>query len=108
MLEGLKEVDWHHLSHAYGRTHAPEAQSMRACSAVRPPEMQQVTLEPLQTTCGVCRSRMRMGHYSHRTVTTLLYTKLKGLYHPFKEIMRILVKGSGCVLVKNEVDFCTA
>src|SRR5436305_6291587 len=29
------------------------------------------TLEPLQITCRACGSRMRMGHHSHRTVTTL-------------------------------------
>jgi hypothetical protein len=37
----------------------------------RPPATQQVTLEPLQITCRACGSRMRMGHHSHRTVTTL-------------------------------------
>jgi hypothetical protein len=37
----------------------------------RPPATQQVTLEPLQLTCRACGSRMRMGHHSHRTVTTL-------------------------------------
>lgn len=37
----------------------------------RPPATQQVTLEPLQIICRACGSRMRMGHHSHRTVTTL-------------------------------------
>jgi len=37
----------------------------------RPPATQQVVLEPLQITCQECGSRMRMGHHSHRTVTTL-------------------------------------
>jgi hypothetical protein len=37
----------------------------------RPKATQQVTLEPLQRTCRACGSRMRMGHHSHRTVTTL-------------------------------------
>ena len=37
----------------------------------RPKASQQVTLEPLQITCRACGSRMRMGHHSHRTVTTL-------------------------------------
>src|SRR5436309_4067130 len=37
----------------------------------RPPASQQVTLSPLQLTCRVCGSRMRMGHHSHRTVSTL-------------------------------------
>jgi hypothetical protein len=37
----------------------------------RPPATQQVTLQPLQLTCRGCGSRMRMGHHSHRTVTTL-------------------------------------
>ena len=37
----------------------------------RPPATQQVVLESLQTTCRACGSRMRMGHHSHRTVTTL-------------------------------------
>jgi len=37
----------------------------------RPPATQQVTLEPLELTCRACGSRMRMGHHSHRTVTTL-------------------------------------
>src|SRR6266566_3658412 len=37
----------------------------------RPPATQQVVLEPLQITCRMCGSRMRMGHHSHRTVTTL-------------------------------------
>ncbi|HEU5380722.1 MAG TPA: hypothetical protein VFV38_35310 [Ktedonobacteraceae bacterium] len=35
-----------------------------------PPATQQVVLEPLQITCQECGSRMRMGHHSHRTVTT--------------------------------------
>jgi hypothetical protein len=38
---------------------------------IRPPATQYVTLTPLQTTCQKCGSRMRMGHHSHRTVTTL-------------------------------------
>jgi len=37
----------------------------------RPKASQQVTLEPVQITCRACGSRMRMGHHSHRTVTTL-------------------------------------
>src|SRR5436309_11708123 len=37
----------------------------------RPKATQQVTLEPLQRTCRAFGSRMRMGHHSHRTVTTL-------------------------------------
>ncbi len=37
----------------------------------RPQATLQVTLEPLQITCRTCGSRMRMGHHSHRTVTTL-------------------------------------
>ena len=37
----------------------------------RPPATQEVTLEPLQITCRACGSRMRMGHHSHRRVTTL-------------------------------------
>jgi hypothetical protein len=37
----------------------------------RPKASQQVVLEPLQITCRACGSRMRMGHHSHRTVTTL-------------------------------------
>jgi hypothetical protein len=37
----------------------------------RPPATNHVTLEPLQITCRACGSRMRMGHHSHRTVTTL-------------------------------------
>lgn len=37
----------------------------------RPKASQQVTLEPLQITCRACGNRMRMGHHSHRTVTTL-------------------------------------
>src|SRR5436309_12333402 len=37
----------------------------------RPLATQQVVLEPLQITCRACSSRMRMGHHSHRTVTTL-------------------------------------
>lgn len=37
----------------------------------RPKASHQVTLEPLQVTCRACGSRMRMGHHSHRTVTTL-------------------------------------
>src|SRR5260370_27309429 len=38
---------------------------------VRPAATLEVTLEPLQITCRACGSRMRMGHHSHRTVTTL-------------------------------------
>jgi MULE transposase domain len=37
----------------------------------RPPATRYVTLSPLQITCQKCGSRMRMGHHSHRTVTTL-------------------------------------
>ena len=37
----------------------------------RPKASQQVVLEPLQITCRGCGSQMRMGHHSHRTVTTL-------------------------------------
>ena len=37
----------------------------------RPQASQQVVLEPLQITCRACGSQMRMGHHSHRTVTTL-------------------------------------
>lgn len=37
----------------------------------RPPATRQVILEPFQITCRECGSRMRMGHHSHRTVTTL-------------------------------------
>lgn len=37
----------------------------------RPPATHQLTLEPLQMTCRACGSQMRMGHHSHRTVTTL-------------------------------------
>ncbi len=37
----------------------------------RPKASQQVVLEPLQITCRACGSQMRMGHHSHRTVTTL-------------------------------------
>lgn len=37
----------------------------------RPLATQQVTLEPLQIICRACGSGMRMGHHSHRTVTTL-------------------------------------
>jgi hypothetical protein len=37
----------------------------------RPKASQHRVLEPLQITCRVCGSRMRMGHHSHRTVTTL-------------------------------------
>src|SRR5215469_1310105 len=36
----------------------------------RPRPIQDVTLTPLQTTCRACGERMRMGHHSHRTVTT--------------------------------------
>lgn len=42
-----------------------------ARKTARPSATQQVTLEPLQITCRACGSRMRMGHHSHRTVTTL-------------------------------------
>ena len=38
---------------------------------MRPAATQQVVLEPLQITCRACGNRMRMGHHSHRTVTTL-------------------------------------
>jgi hypothetical protein len=37
----------------------------------RPPATQQVVLEPLETLCRECGNRMRMGHHSHRTITTL-------------------------------------
>src|SRR5438309_11487393 len=37
----------------------------------RPPATQQVTLVPLELSCRTCGKRMRMGHHSHRTVTTL-------------------------------------
>lgn len=37
----------------------------------RPPATEWVTLEPLEIGCRGCGSRMRMGHHSHRTVTTL-------------------------------------
>jgi hypothetical protein len=37
----------------------------------RPSITEHRTLEPLQITCRACGSRMRMGHHSHRTVTTL-------------------------------------
>ncbi len=37
----------------------------------RPQPLQHVTLAPLQTICQACGSHMRMGHHSHRTVTTL-------------------------------------
>jgi hypothetical protein len=37
----------------------------------RSPAARYVTLSPLQITCQKCGSRMRMGHHSHRTVTTL-------------------------------------
>src|SRR5258708_8056847 len=37
----------------------------------RPPATRYVTLSLLQITCGACGSQMRMGHHSHRTVTTL-------------------------------------
>jgi hypothetical protein len=37
----------------------------------RPKASRQVILEPFQITCRECGSRMRMGHHSHRTVTTL-------------------------------------
>jgi hypothetical protein len=39
--------------------------------SARPPAVHQVTLDVLETTCRACGSRMRMGHHSHRTVTTL-------------------------------------
>jgi hypothetical protein len=42
-----------------------------ARKTARPPASHQVTLEPLQILCRACGSRMRMGHHSHRTVTTL-------------------------------------
>ncbi len=37
----------------------------------RPLATQQVTLEPVQTTCRACGNRMRMARHSQRTVTTL-------------------------------------
>lgn len=37
----------------------------------RPAPTLEVTLEALQIRCRVCGSRMRMGHHSHRTVSTL-------------------------------------
>src|SRR5947209_13971316 len=37
----------------------------------RPEATLEVTLAPLQVTCRGCGSRMRMGHHSHRSVTTL-------------------------------------
>ena len=37
----------------------------------RPKASQHMVLEPHQTTCRACGNRMRMGHHSHRTVTTL-------------------------------------
>src|SRR5713226_9334267 len=37
----------------------------------RPKASRQVTLQPHQIICRGCGSRMRMGHHSHRTVTTL-------------------------------------
>jgi len=37
----------------------------------RPKASQHVVLDLLQITCRACGSRMRMGHHSHRTVTTL-------------------------------------
>lgn len=39
--------------------------------SARPPAIHQVTLDLLETTCRACGNRMRMGHHSHRTVTTL-------------------------------------
>lgn len=42
-----------------------------ARKTARPAATQQITLKPLQTTCRACGSQMRMGHHSHRTVTTL-------------------------------------
>src|SRR5689334_14952538 len=37
----------------------------------RPKAELHVTLSPLQVICRACGCRMRMGHHSHRTVTTL-------------------------------------
>ncbi len=37
----------------------------------RPQASRQVVLAPVQITCRECGNRMRMGHHSHRTVTTL-------------------------------------
>jgi hypothetical protein len=37
----------------------------------RPTASRHVTLQPQQTTCRACGNQMRMGHHSHRTVTTL-------------------------------------
>ena len=37
----------------------------------RPRPVQYMTLAPLQTTCRAWSCQMRMGHHSHRTVTTL-------------------------------------
>lgn len=45
--------------------------SPMARKQTRPSATQQAVLEPLQTTCRACGSHMRMGHHSHRTVTTL-------------------------------------
>jgi Transposase, Mutator family len=42
-----------------------------ARTQARPRVTNYVTLEPFQITCRACGSRMRMGHHSHRTVTTL-------------------------------------
>jgi hypothetical protein len=42
-----------------------------ARTQARPYASQQVVLEPFQVTCRECHSRMRMGHHSHRTITTL-------------------------------------
>jgi hypothetical protein len=38
---------------------------------VRPPAIHHVTLELFETICRTCGSRMRMGHHSHQTITTL-------------------------------------
>jgi hypothetical protein len=39
--------------------------------SVRPPAVHQVTLDVLETMCRACGNRMRMGHHSHRTGTTV-------------------------------------
>src|SRR5947209_9583403 len=50
-----------------------------ARTQARPRASRQVTLQPHQTTCRACGSQMRMGHHSHRTVTTLQgVTRLEG------------------------------
>src|SRR5438045_9468095 len=50
---------------------APRRRDPLARKHARPQATEQVTLEPLQITCRACGSRIRMGHHSHRTVTTL-------------------------------------